>query len=189
MSEPVNQGQILNKMVEALKGSGTANEAPNQFMNALGQGETALLKRADQNPRFGGLNEVLSPDQMSAVENVAGQLKREATMSDLAAQGREALAGILKERAVTAPGINTVSAVINRVSSLLRGRVNDKTLETVAKGMMSGQGANELLATLPASERNSVLRALAEANVTGAETGAAVNALTPRRSNQNALAK
>jgi len=189
MSEPVNQAQILNKMTETLKGRGTAAEAPGQFINALGQGESALLKRADQNPRFGGLSDVLSPEQMGAVQNVAGQLKREATMSELAAQGKEALAGILKERAVTAPGINTVSAVINRVSSLLRGRVNDKTLETVAKGMMSGQEANELLATLPASERNSVLRALAEANVTGAEAGAAVNALTPRRSNQNALAK
>jgi hypothetical protein len=188
-SQPVNQAQILNKMMETLQGSGAAAEKPAQFLNALGQGESALLKRADQNPRFGGLNEVLTPEQMGAVQNVAGQLKREATMSDLATQGREALAGILKERAVTAPSINTVSAVVNRVSSLLRGRVNDKTLETISKGMMSGQGANELLATLPASERNSVLRVLAEANVTGAEAGATVNALAPRRSKQNAMAQ
>lgn len=186
-SQPVNQAQILNKMMETLQGSGAAAEKPAQFLNALGQGESALLKRADQNPRFGGLNEVLTPKQMGAVQNVAGQLKREVSMSDLATQGREALAGILKERAVTAPGINTVSAVINRVSSLLRGRVNDKTLAIVSQGMMSGKGANELLATLPASERNSVLRALAETNVTGAEVGATINALAPRRENKNAL--
>jgi hypothetical protein len=189
LSEPVNQAQVLNKMTETLKGSGAVGERPVQFLNALGQGESALLKRADQNPRFGGISEVLTPEQMGAVTKVAGELKREATMAQLAKDGTEALAGILKERAVTAPGVNATSAVINKVSGILRGRVNDKTLEAVSKGMMSGKSANELLATLPAVERNEVLRALAESRVTGAEAGAAVNALAPRRKNQNALAR
>ena len=160
-----------------------------QFLNALGQGESALLKRADQNPRFGGINEVLTPEQMNAVNKVAGELKREASMADLAKQGTEALANILKERAITAPGVNATSAVINKVSGILRGQVNDKTLEAVAKGMMSGKSANELLATLPTVERNAVLKALAESKVTGAEAGAAVNAMAPRRKNRNALAQ
>ena len=189
MSEPVNQAQVLNKMVETLKGSGTATEKPAQFLNALGQGESALLKRADQNPRFGGLNEVLTPEQMAATNKVAAELKREAGMTELAKQGTEALSGILKERAITAPGVNAVAAVINKVSGILRGRVSDKTMEALAKGMQSGQGANELLATLPAVERNIVLKALAESKVTGAEAGAVVNAMAPRRKNQNALAQ
>jgi len=188
-SKPVNQAQVLNKMVETIKGSGTATEKPAQFLNALGQGESALLKRADQNPRFGGLSEVLTPEQMAAANKVAGELKREATMAQLAKDGSEALSGILKERAVTAPGVNATSAIINKVSGILRGRVSDKTMEALAKGMQSGQGANELLATLPAVERNAVLKALAESNVTGAEAGAAVNAMAPRRKNQNAMNK
>jgi hypothetical protein len=189
LSEPVNQAQVLNKMAETLKGSGAAAEKPVQFLNALGQGESALLKKADQNPRFGGLKEVLTPEQMTAVNKVGKELTRDAEMARLATQGEEALAGILKERAVTAPGVNATSAVINKVSGILRGRVNDKTLEAVAKGMMSGKSANELLATLPAVERNAALKALAEAKVTGAEAGAAVNAMAPRRKNQNALAQ
>jgi hypothetical protein len=189
LSEPVNQAQVLNKMTETLKGSGAAAEKPAQFLNALGQGESALIKRADQNPRFGGVSEILTPEQMAAVNKVSGELKREATMAQLAKDGAEALAGILKERAVTAPGVNATSAVINKVSGILRGRVNDKTLEAVANGMMSGKSANELLATLPAVERNAVLKALAESKVTGAEAGAAVNAMAPRRKNQNALAQ
>jgi hypothetical protein len=189
LSEPVNQAQVLNKMAETLKGSGAVGEKPVQFLNALGQGESALLKRADQNPRFGGLNEVLTPEQMSAVNKVAAELKRDAAMDKLAKDGAEALANILKERAITAPGVNATSAVINKVSGILRGQVNDKTLEAVAKGMMSGKSANELLATLPTVERNAVLKALAESKVTGAEAGAAVNALAPRRKNQNALAQ
>ena len=189
LSEPVNQAQVLNKMVETLKGSGTAGEKPAQFLNALGQGESALIKKADQNPRFGGLSEILTPEQMAAANKVAAELKREASMADLAKQGTEALSGILKERAVTAPGVNATSAVINKVSGILRGRVSDKTMEALAKGMQSGQGANELLATLPAVERNAVLKALAESKVTGAEAGAAVNAMAPRRKNQNAMNK
>ena len=188
-SKPVNQAQVLNKMVETLKGSGAAGEKSTQFLNALGQGESALLKRADQNPRFGGLNEVLTPEQLAATNKVASELKREASMAQLAKDGAEALAGILKERAVTAPGVNATSAVINKVSGILRGRVNDKTLEAVSKGMMSGKSANELLATLPAVERNAVLKAFAELKVTGAEAGATVNALAPQRKNQNALAR
>ena len=189
LSEPVNQAQVLNKMTETLKGSGAVGEKPVQFLNALGQGEFALLKRADQNPRFGGINEVLTPEQMSAVNKVASELKRDAAMDKLAKDGAEALANILKERAITAPGVNATSAVINKVSGILRGQVNDKTLEAVAKGMMSGKSANELLATLPTVERNAVLKALAESKVTGAEAGAAVNAMAPRRKNQNALAQ
>jgi histone H3/H4 len=189
-SAPVNQAQILNKMLETLKGSGTAGEKPAQFLNALGQGESALLKRADQNPRFGGINEVLTPPQMGAVNKVAGELKREADMAALAQQGKEALAAILKERPITVPGINTVSAVVNRVASVLRGRVSEKTLETISKGMQTGKGANELLATLPSAEREAVLMALGEMKVSGATAGiVGGNALTPNRKNQNALAK
>jgi len=189
LSKPVNQAQVLNALTDTLKGSGTSAEAAAPFLNALAQGESALLKRADINPKFGGIEKILTPEQMAAANKVAAELKREASMADLAKQGTEALSGILKERAVTAPGVNATSAVINKVSGILRGRVSDKTMEALAKGMQSGQGANELLATLPAVERNAVLKALAESKVTGAEAGAAVNAMAPRRKNQNALAQ
>lgn len=189
LSKPVNQAQVLNALTDTLKGSGKSAEAVAPFLNALAQGESALLQRAGVNPKFGGVEKILTPEQMGSVTKVAGELKREAAMADLAKQGTEALASILTERAVTAPGVNATSAVINKVSGILRGRVNDKTLEAVSKGMMSGKSANELLATLPAVERNEVLRALAESRVTGAEVGAAVNALAPRRKNQNALAQ
>jgi hypothetical protein len=63
-------------------------------------------------------------------------------------------------------------------------------MEALAKGVQTGKGANELLATLPASERIEVLKAFAEMQPSGAATGLFVgNALTPARKNQNALAK
>jgi hypothetical protein len=82
------------------------------------------------------------------------------------------------------------SAIINRVTNVLRGQVSEKTLEMVAKGMQTGKGANELLATLPSSEREAVLIALGQMKVSGAAAGlAGGNALTPSRKNQNALVK
>jgi hypothetical protein len=189
-SIPVEQSKLLNQLVETLKGSGTTAEKPAQFLNALGQGESAMLKRAELNPHFGGIKSTLNEPQMGAVNKVAGELKREADMAALAQQGREALAGILKERPTTVPGINTVSAVVNRVASVLRGRVSEKTLETISKGMQTGKGANELLATLPSAEREAVLMALGEMRVSGATAGiVGGNALTPTRKNQNAMAK
>ena len=190
LSDEVNQAKVLNQLLGTLKGSGTAAEKPQQFLNALGQGESALLKRAEQNPRFDTTQTILNEPQRGAVAKVASQLQREADMDLMAKQGQEALAGILKERPTTVPGINMASAIINRVTSLLKGRVADSTMEALAKGVQTGKGANELLATLPASERIEVLKALAEMQSSGAATGLAVgNALTPTRKNQNALAK
>ena len=190
LSDEVNQAKVLNQLVETLKGSGTAAEKPQQFLNALGQGEAALLKRAEQNPRFGATGTILNEPQMGAVNKVAGQLQREADMAKLAKQGEEALTSILRERPTTVPGINTASAIINRVTSILRGQVKDSTVAAIAKGMQTGKGANELLATLPSSEREAVLKAFGEMKVSGATAGlVGGNALTPVRKNQNALAQ
>ena len=190
LSEPVEQAKLLNELAITLKGSGTAAEQSQQFLNALGQGEAALLKRAELNPKFSSVKTTLTEPQMGAVNKVAGQLQREADMDMLAQQGKEALAGILKERPTTVPGINMASAVINRVTNVLRGRVSEKTLEAVAKGMQTGKGANDLLATLPSSEREAVLIALGQMKISGATAGlAGGNALTPARKNQNALVK
>lgn len=190
LSQPVNQAQVLNELANTLKGSGTAAETAVPFLNALGQGESAFLARAGVNPRFGGVKDILTPEQMAATNKVAGELRREATMSQLATRGEEALTGLLRERPLTAPGINATSAVINKVSNLLRGSVSDKTIAALAKGMQSGKQANELLTTIPAAERIELLRALGELNVSGAMAGAAGgNALVPTRKNKNALAE
>ena len=190
LSDEINQAKVLNQLAETLRGSGTAAEKPQQFLNALGQGEAAMLKRAEQNPQFGGVKTLLNEPQTAAVNKVAGQLQRDADMAMLAQRGEEALKGILKERPTTVPGLNMASAIINRVTNILRGQVSEKTLEAVTKGMQTGKGANELLVTLPAAERDAVLIALGQMKVSGAAAGlAGGNALAPSRKNQNALVK
>lgn len=199
LSQPVNQAQVLNAMQGVLKGPSGAERA-GPFLNVLGQGENALLKKANQNPRFGGLEEVLTPEQMTAVKKVGTELTRDEQMADLAAKGKPALAGILREETAptgTLPFMNTMSSVINKVSGILQGTVSNKTKEAVARSMESGAKASELLSTIPFKERNAVMKALIDskawdgepASMIGIASGEAVsNAMTPKRpKNQNAL--
>jgi len=199
LSEPVNQAQILNAMQAVLK-SPAGVERAGPFLNVLGQGENALLKKANQNPRFGGLEEALTPEQMAAVNKVGAELTRDEQMKILAAKGAPALAKVLREETAptgTLPFMNTMSSVINKVSGILQGRVSDKTKEAVAKSMESGVKASELLSTIPFKERNAVMKALIDSNawdgepasMIGIASGEAVsNAMTPKRpKNQNAM--
>lgn len=197
-SAPVNQARVLNAMQDVLAKPG-GGERATQFLNVLGSGENALLKRANQQPRFGSLEEVLTPEQMQAVNKVGAELLRDEQMKRMADMGADRLRRILRESPTTLPPTSSAAIVFNKVMSPLKGRVSDKTLEVLAKGMESGAGAAELLATIPAAERSMVLKALTDAKGWAAKAGlgaatttagGAVNMLSGKRNeNQNALAK
>lgn len=198
MSPPVNQAQVLSEMASVLQKPG-GGERVTPFLNALGRGENAMLKRANQQPRFGGLSEVLTPEQMQTTQDIARQLNRDAEMERLASMGSRQLSRILKEEPSSLPATGKVEIVINRVTNALKGKVSSKTMEVLAKGMESGADTATLLTTLPTAERNTVLKALTDAKLwatkagiglsTGAATGA-VNMMRPKESEiQNALVK
>lgn len=196
MSEPVNQAQVLNEMLSVLQKPG-GGERVTPFLNALGRGEQSMLKRSTGVPRYEDISQVLTPPQMRVVKDVAGQLERDAQMTRLAAEGKPALAKLLKEDTapITSPSwFNWMTTALNKVSSNLQGRVNDKTIKSIAQAMESGKGAQDLLNSVPASERNIVLKAMIDSqswdpavlSTIGATTR---NALAPNRQrNQNALA-
>ena len=193
-SEPVNQAQVLNEMLSVLQKPG-GGERVTPFLNALGRGESALLKRSTGFPRYGGLGDVLTQPQMGAVGKVAGEMERDVAMSKLATEGSPALTKLLNQD--TAPFklpsyLSWVATTLNAVSNKLQGRVADSTLTMISKGMQTGKGANDLLNSIPTSERSAVLKAMVESKAwnpsvlssIGAESG---NALAPKRPNQNAL--
>lgn len=194
-SVPVNQAQVLNEMLSVLQKPG-GGERVTPFLNALGRGEGALLKRSTGFPRYGGLEEVLNQPQMGVVGKVAGEMERDVAMSNLATQGNPALTKLLNQD--TAPFklpsyLSWVASTLNAVSNKLQGRVSESTLKMIAKGMETGKGANELLNAIPASERNAVTKAMIDSKAwnpavlatIGTESG---NALAPKRPKQNALA-
>ena len=191
-SAPVNQAQVLGAMQGVLAKPG-GGERVNAFLNVLGQGENALLKRANQQPRFGGVEDVLTPEQFKTVQEIAGELTRDKLLAEAAQRGRGGLSRILGETKVEGslpPSVSLITRVTNKVTSVLEGRVNEETLKALEKGMRSGKDLSTLLNTLPASERDAALRALrANAKELGKISTFGVNALVSGTENQNALAR
>jgi hypothetical protein len=196
LSGPVNQAKILNAMQETLTGE-AGSERANAFLNAMGKGENALIKRADQNPRFGGLEDVFTPEQMAASNKVAGELKRDIKIADEASKGKVALAGILANNKsnIRIPFLNTIATAANKTISILEGKVDAKTINILKEAFRSGKNVNELLDTLPAKDRVKFLADLgkAQSGLSPAKLtalGVTSNALAPTRieQNQNALA-
>jgi hypothetical protein len=58
LSKPVNQAMILDELQKVLRSPGGVGEKESAFLNILGAGENALIKRAGGQPRFGGLRDV-----------------------------------------------------------------------------------------------------------------------------------
>jgi hypothetical protein len=196
LSEPVNQAQVLNKMQETLTGP-AGGERTTAFLNVLGKGENALLKRANQNPRFGGIEEVLTPEQMGAVQKVSGELTRDAKIAKEASEGKVALRAILdenKSKARVPNFMNAKATVANETLGILEGKLDKKVLEVLKKGFESGENMEKLLSAVPAKDRNKVLAALSKAK-SGLSPeklnalGLASNALTDQQksANKNAL--
>lgn len=187
-SAPVNQAQVLGAMQDVLAKPGVGERVV-PFLNALGTGENALIKRAGGNPRFGGLEEVLTPKQMGAVNDIAGQFTRDLALAQSAAAGRGGLSRILGETKSSAelpPSINLFTRTVNKVLSLLEGKVNTGTLNVLENGMRSGKDLLTVLNTLPASERVAALQALGQ--TPGKQLGRAAvygtNAFAPEILNQ-----
>lgn len=161
LSKPVNQAMILDELQKVLRSSGGIGEKESAFLNILGAGENALIKRAGGQPRFGGLREVLSPEQLAAFEDVAAQLRINKLAAEQVQFGRDPLSRIIQKETGTArfPFLfgNRYTAIGNMVLDELAGKLNEKTMNALVRGMESGKSANELLNTLPASEKNKVL--------------------------------
>lgn len=192
MSVPVNQAQVLEAMGNVLAKPG-GGERVTPFLNVMGQGENALLRRANQQPRFGGIEEVLAPQQMQTVKQIASELTRDQALAEAAKRGRGGLSRVLGEteaEAMLPPSISLTTRVANKVLSILEGRVNESTIKALEAGMKSGKDLNALLNTLPGDERVAALQAI-RANVKeiGKAGAFGVNALREPKEPQNALAK
>jgi len=218
LSAPVNQAQVLKEMVSVLEKPG-GGERIGPFLNTLGRGEEAMLKRAGGRggPRFEALNEVLTPDQLKVVKEVAKELETQASVGKQISQGQQRATELLKDELPNyrLPNVfNVIATTANKFLDTLGVKVGKKTLIELAKAGETAKSFDELLATLPAQERNKVLKAINDpatwkavvpatgkvmmgiegrlstpnATVTLGEPSI-VNSLAPEQQNQNALAR
>jgi ferritin-like metal-binding protein YciE len=161
-SKPVNQSKVIDAMVNTLKAP-KGGERVTPFLNSLGAGENALIKRADQSPRFGGIDEILNAPQKGARDKVVSELMRDSEVNKRAIAGAGGLADIVGDKTFKArlpQLLDTKFAVANKVLSSIETKVNKNTMKAIIEGMKSGKNANELLNTLPSGERLKVIEAL-----------------------------
>jgi hypothetical protein len=203
LSAPVNQAQVLREMVSVLEKPG-GGERIQPFLNVLGRGEKAMLKRAGGQgaPRYESLSEVLTPEQITKVREVAKQLETEAAIGQQITAGQQRAADLIKEELVNhrIPNpLNNLIAIANKVLETLGARVGKGTVAKLAESSLSANTFDELLATLPAKERSSLMKAMSDPLTWGTK-GAAVtraaaipaaptNALAGESENQNALSR
>lgn len=198
MSEPVNQAKVLNEMLSVLQKPG-GGERVQPFLNALGRGEEALLKRSTGQPRYTDIGEVLTEPQLSTVQKVAGEMTRDVQMAAQAKAGQNALTEVLKRNSQSAKRflpnfIDAKLAIARETTSLLEGKVNEKTISILTDAFESGKDLSSLMNKIPFKERNEVLRAIgdAQSRLSPAKLtalGLTSNALAPTAKSQNALAE
>jgi hypothetical protein len=203
LSVPVNQAQVLREMVSVLEKPG-GGERIQPFLNVLGRGEKAMLKRAGGQgaPRYESLSEVLTPEQITKVREVAKQLETEAAIGQQITAGQQRASDLIKEELVNhrIPNpLNNLIAIANKVLETLGAKVGKGTVAKLAESSLSANTFDELLATLPAKERSSLMKAMSDPSTWGTK-GAAVtraaaipaaptNALAGESENQNALTR
>lgn len=201
LSAPVNQAQVLKEMASVLEKPG-GGERIGPFLNVLGRGEQAMLKRAGGRGgvRFESLNEVLTPDQLVKVRDVARQLEVDASIGQQITAGQQRASDLIKDELANyrIPNpLNTLITAANKVLDILGTKVGSKTIQKLANASLSAKSFDELLATLPTAEKNQVLKAIGDPS-TWSQAGPAivraaaapstpVNALAPENENQNAL--
>jgi hypothetical protein len=215
LSAPIDQSKVLKEMLSELEKPG-GGERITAFLNVLGRGEQAMLKRAGGRgaPRYEALDEVLTPQQIAKVREVAKQLTTETTIGkQVTDAGQLRAAELIKDEipSYRLPNVfNIFATTANKLLEIIGARTSKKTIETLAKASMSAKSFDEMLATLPLKERNEVLKAISNpetwANVpavtqskvkklggvisgAGSSLSVPTNNLAPQQENQNALSR
>jgi hypothetical protein len=213
LSAPVNQAQVLKEMASVLEKPG-GGERIGPFLNVLGRGETAMLKRAGGKgaPRYEALSEVLTPKQLQSVRAVADQLSAEASIGKQISAGQELATKLLKDELPNyrLPNIfNVIATTANKVLDTLGVKVGEKTIKELAKAGETAKSFDELLGLLPGEDRIKVLKAISDPDtwakinkvakspavakglmgVTADVPEMPANTLAPQQPNQNALTR
>lgn len=208
LSAPINQAQVLKEMASVLEKPG-GGERIGPFLNVLGRGEQAMLKRAGGRgaPRFEALDEVLTPEQLTRIREVAKQLETQSAVNAQITEGQQRASDLLKTELphFRLPNVfNVFATTANKVLDVLGQKVSQKTVEKLAEASLSAKTFDELISTLPAEERNRVLKAVSDpATWTAFTTSAAkfvppavepsqpapINVLAPSQPTNNALAR
>lgn len=198
-SAPINVmeiGQYLEgKLVPAL-GEDAAQRA-SVYSAALRDASGTIQKATTGMPRFDSLTKVLSADDVKTLESIRVDLAREARTSKMAREGARAESIVPSTETPTIPNtLNQAVAIANTVMRKLQGKIDKKIAIEIAMEMLDPKlAATALEKALAYEARNkSIAQAFKAGGASAARVArasafpAAVNALAPSPTNQNALA-
>jgi len=199
-SAPINVmeiGQYLEgKLVPAL-GEDAAQRAA-VYSAALRDASGTIQKATTGMPRFDSLTKVLSADDVKTLESIRADLAREARTNKMAREGARAESIVPSTETPTIPNtLNQAVAIANTVMRKLQGKIDKKIAIEIAMEMLDPKlAATALEKALAYEARN---KGIAQAFKTGGASAArvarasafpaAINALAPPSTNQNALAE
>jgi CheY-like chemotaxis protein len=161
-SAPINQmkvGQYLEGKLKPALGEETASLRAAGFAGAVENAPTTL-KTATGQTRFEKLSEILTPDQIAAIESVRADLARAKLTEQQAKAARGAgpdvgLAGTAVLGSLRAPGlISTITTVANDIMRRLQGKLDQKLAIELATEMLD-----------PAAAATAMEKALARENL------------------------
>jgi hypothetical protein len=163
------------------------NESPEAVEKILGPGRYNIASE-------------LVDSTMSVLRDQAAKHLKELKIKGQAEAGQDALKQLLLDSISKIRLPSYVSAVVastNKALNILENKIGAKTMAALTQASQTAGGAVKLLETLPANERNRVLKLIstpsqwtaAERAVAGTATVGGVNSLAPDRFNENALAQ
>jgi hypothetical protein len=164
------------------------NGSYDKFQNIVNGNDTKAVENI-----FGKGNvdiKSLMGDKMLPLQKISDDLARSDKMLTQAKQGATGLTDILSKDAtkLRLPALFSRAATVsNKALDILEAKINRATFMQLEKSMQSGKSMADLISTLPTSERNAVLKVLADPKT--ARDLASItnqNALAPQ--SQNALA-
>jgi len=128
------------------------NETPEEVEKILGPGKYNIATE-------------LADSSLSVLRDQAQKRLTQVSVGEQVKEGQAALAQLLKQQTsfIRLPSyLSVVASSTNKVISELERAVGTKTLQTLTEAMKTPEGAANLLSTLPAAERNQVLKLLAD---------------------------
>jgi hypothetical protein len=145
----------------------------------------------------------LADDAMAVLQSQAKKRLTDIAVKEQVSAGQDALKQLLLDNMskLRVPSyLSAVAATTNKALQILENKIGAKTMSTLTEGLKTPEGAAKLLETLPAAERNRVIKLISDPSMLGQtsakkaaeaiRTGTVttgVNMLAPERNNENAL--
>lgn len=141
-------------------------KSPQQFVDLVEGNSPELVEKIFGSGNYDIAVE-MSKDAMKTLKGAAQQVKTSAEVAKQATEGEKALVELMKDNVSTLKLPNVFSIVAtttNKALDILEKKVGKATMAKLTEAAKTAKSFDDLLNTLPASERNAVLKAIRDPN-------------------------